>query len=112
VILSDLHRQHQLTPRPGAIKGAGFSLAMPPLAARRARAVVLLAGGPQMFRHTQGNERLFSALVSVRWGGQKQNVDLHSSQPGWLNFRAVEWLINRPLQTLRMFVSKPIIVVD
>ena len=33
------------------------------------------------------------------WGGQNQDVNLHSNQPGWLSFRALEWLINWPLQT-------------
>jgi hypothetical protein len=70
--------QGQVAPRLVALKGAGLALVMPPLTARPARAVVILVGGGQKFRHTQGKRRLFSSLVSVRWGGQKQNVDLHS----------------------------------
>ena len=74
-------RQDQLTPRPGAVKGAGFALAMPPLTA--------LAGSG------------CGTNCRSRWGGQNQDVNLHSNQPGWLSFRALEWLINRPLQTVR-----------
>lgn len=72
-------RQGHGTPRPGAVKGPGCTLAGATLDA--------LAGsgcGPTCLSG---------------WGGQNQEANLHSNQPGWLSFRAVEWLTNRPLQT-------------
>jgi hypothetical protein len=73
-------RQRQATPRPEAVKGSGFALAVPPLTA--------LAGSE------------CGATCRSGWGGQNQDVNLHSNQPGWLSFRSLEWLINRPLQTV------------
>jgi hypothetical protein len=71
-------RQGQATPRPWAVKGPGYALAVPPLTA--------LAGSG------------CGSAMRSRWGGQKQDVDLHSNQPEWLSFRALEWPTNRPLQ--------------
>lgn len=72
-------RQGHDTPRPGAVKGPGYALAVPPLTA--------LAGSG------------CGSTCRSGWGGQNQEVNLHSNQPGWLSFRALEWLTNRPLQT-------------
>jgi hypothetical protein len=74
-------RQGYDTPRPGAVKGPGCALAVPPLTA--------LAGSGCGTTRRSG------------WGGQNQDVNLHSNKPGWLSFRALEWLTNRPLQTPR-----------
>lgn len=72
-------RQGQITPRPGTVKGPGYALAMPPLTA--------LAGSG------------CGTTCRSGWGGQNQELNLHSNQPEWLSFPALEWLTNRPLQT-------------
>ena len=54
-------RQRQATPRPEAVKGSGFALAVPPLTA--------LAGSE------------CGATCRSGWGGQNQDVNLHSNQP-------------------------------
>jgi hypothetical protein len=66
VKFSHLDRSRHCTPRPGAVKGAGFALAAQPLTARRARGAVLLDGRGEKVRYSQRKERLFLPLVSVR----------------------------------------------
>jgi hypothetical protein len=75
-------RQGQNTPHPGAVKGSGCALAMPPLTAQAGSGC--------------------GTTCRSGWGGQNQDVNLHSNQPGWLSFQPLEWLNNRPLQTSSM----------
>jgi hypothetical protein len=52
-------QKHQLTPRPGAVKGMGCALATRPLTALRARGAGLLAGRGEVSSYRPMKGRLF-----------------------------------------------------